>query len=132
MEESKIAIMVLLRIIFFHHIGLTCIQAQVGILPRFRTSEINNRSKVCFTGTYNETEPMVELYPFQQCHPGFFGFNCQKRCHCHTTCTCDPIVGCSSCGLNRGCDDLFQGFPQCQCKYTWIQMFSFSSSCKNE
>ena len=66
--------------------------------------------------SYNESEPLVELYPFQECFPGFFGINCQMRCHCDLSCECDPIVGCISCDEGRGCHLLYQGFPVCQGK----------------
>ena len=46
LEESKIAIMVLLRIIFFVTYVKTCIQALVGILPQSRTSEITGQKFV--------------------------------------------------------------------------------------
>ena len=63
---------------------------------------------------YNASEVIAELYPFQHCYPGFFGLNCQKRCHCDLSCKCDPIVGCTQCGGNAGCDLLHREFPTCQ------------------
>ena len=64
---------------------------------------------------YNESNTVVEFYPFKDCYPGFFGLNCEQRCHCESSCTCDPVVWCARCdeGKQR-CHLLYQDFPTCQ------------------
>ena len=56
------------------------------------------------SGLYNTSEPVVELYEFIPCYPGFFGINCMRACHCDASCICDPVVGCINCEQNTECD----------------------------
>ena len=63
---------------------------------------------------YDESEPVLELYPFHPCYPGFFGINCHLQCHCHPSCYCSPVEGCSSCDEIQGCHLLYTDFPFCQ------------------
>ena len=74
---------------------------------------------------YTESEPLLELYPFQECFPGFFGLNCKMKCHCDKSCTCDPVVGCSRCDENEGCHLLYQGFPHCLGKIHHLECLVF-------
>ena len=63
---------------------------------------------------YDESEPVLELYPFHPCYPGFFGINCHLQCHCHPSCYCSPVEGWSSCDEIQGCHLLYTDFPFCQ------------------
>ena len=54
--------------------------------------------------SYEEKQTAVELYPFHDCFPGYFGLNCRSICQCEPSCICDPVVGCSLCGeANNRC-----------------------------
>ena len=65
----------------------------------------------------------MELYTFNPCYPSFSGLNCKFRCHCDPSCLCDPVVGCSQCHSGRGCDLLYEKFPECQGKNSCNETF---------
>ena len=72
--------------------------------------------------SYNESEAVVEYYPFHPCYPGYFGINCHLPCHCDPSCMCDPVVGCFNCAGDSGCDLLHRDFPTCQGEAEMIEV----------